>query len=222
MRHCSSRPHLSGGGFTLVEILIAIFILSLVLATVYVSYTGTLKTSHQLEKEGEIYKMARQSLERLAKDLTSLQMSEGSFYLNAEKKKTGRHQFHNIFFWSAAHLTFGELEGEGRPATIGYYVTENPDGKSFSLWRSDATGMKPDETKKTEDGFIICKNIETFHLTFYDSAGGENDTWETSAGGGMHQGKVPEAVKIELALVNDDDAQKPYKFMTSVFLPVNK
>lgn len=119
-------------------------------------------------------------------------------------------------------MTFGELEGEGRPATIGYYVTENPDGKSFSLWRSDATGMKPDETKKTEDGFIICKNIETFHLTFYDSAGGENDTWETSAGGGMHQGKVPEAVKIELALVNDDDAQKPYKFMTRVFLPVNK
>lgn len=97
MRHCSSRPHLSGGGFTLVEILIAIFILSLVLATVYVSYTGTLKTSHQLEKEGEIYKMARQSLERLAKDLTSLQMSEGSFYLNAEKKKQDGINFTTFF-----------------------------------------------------------------------------------------------------------------------------
>jgi len=30
------------------------------------------------------------------------------------------------------------------------------------------------------------------------------------------------AVKIELALVNINDKEKPYKFMTKVFLPVKK
>ena len=46
---------ISNSGFTLVEILVAIFILGLVMATVYVSYSGILKTSHQLEEEGGIY-----------------------------------------------------------------------------------------------------------------------------------------------------------------------
>ena len=41
------KINIRSGGFTLVEILIAIFILGLVLATVYASYSGILKTSHQ-------------------------------------------------------------------------------------------------------------------------------------------------------------------------------
>ena len=37
-----------------------------------------------------------------------------------------------------------------------------------------------------------------------------------------NKGKSPRAVKIELALVNLNDKEKPYKFMTKVFLPVKK
>ena len=204
------------GGFTLVEILIAIFILSLVMTTVYVSYTGILKNSRQLEEEGNIYKMARTSMERLINDLSSLQTSAGSFDLHVEEKKSGNHEFHSLSFWSASHLALGENEGEGRPAEISYYVRENDDGKSFSLWRADVPGTKPDETKKAEGGFTICRNIDTFRLTFYDVNEQENDTWDSSSAG------MPIAVKIELFLTNESDLQKPYKFMTKVFLPVNK
>jgi general secretion pathway protein J len=209
-------------GFTLVEILIAIFILSLVMATVYVSYTGILKTSRQLEEEGNIYKMARVSMDRLIKDLSSLQKSSGSFYLSAEKKKSGNREFHSVSFWSSSHLDFGENEGEERPAAISYYVQETDDGKSFSLWRTDVSGAKPDQTTKAESGFIICKNIEAFSLTFYDSAGGENDSWDSYTTGTDQTGNVPAAIKIELSLVNANDQEKPYKFMTKVFLPVKK
>jgi general secretion pathway protein J len=209
-------------GFTLVEILIAIFILSLVMATVYVSYTGTLKTSRQLEEEGALYQMVRVSMDRLISDLSSLSMSSGSFNLSAEKKKSGNHEFHSISFWSSAHLALGENESEGRPATIGYYVKENNDGKSFSLWRSDVPGSVDDETKKAEGGFIICKNIEAFNLTFYDSAGRENDSWNSSSTQENSQGTVPATIKIELFLVNPADSEKPYKFMTRVLLPVQK
>lgn len=210
------------GGFTLVEILIAIFILSLVMATVYVSYTGTLKTSRQLEEEGAIYQMARISMDRLINDLSSLRMSSGSFALFAEKRKSGNYEFHSISFWSSAHLALGENESDGRPATISYYVKEDNDRKSFSLWRSDVPGSSHDESKKAEGGFIICKNIEAFNLTFYDSAGRENDSWDSSSAQGNKQGEVPESIKIELFLVNPADSEKPYKFMTRVLLPVQK
>ena len=111
-------------GFTLVEILIAIFILGMVLATVYASYNGILKTTHQMEEEGNIYKMARTSLDRMVKDLSSLQPAANNFDLRAEKKTLSNREFYSLSFWSASHLAFGENEGEGRPAAISYYVQE--------------------------------------------------------------------------------------------------
>lgn len=214
---CGSRA-----GFTLLEIMIAIFILGLVMATVYASYTSTLKTTRQLEEEGDIYKTARAAMDRIIRDLSSLQISSGSFDLRAEKQKWGAREFHSIFFWSASHLAFGENDAEGRPAAISYYVRENDDKKSFSLWRADVSGSKPDGTKNTEDGFIVCRNVDTFRLTFYDAEGTETDSWDSSAIGGNQPGKTPAAVKVELFLVNANDPEKPYKFMTKVFLPFSK
>jgi prepilin-type N-terminal cleavage/methylation domain-containing protein len=207
-------------GFTLVEILIAIFILGLVMSTVYVSYSGILKTSHQLEEEGNIYKMARTSMDRMIKDLSSLQTTSGSFDLRAEKKTLSNREFYSLSFWSASHLAFGENEGTGRPAEISYYVQEDEGGGSFSLWRSDVSGAKPSPGKNASGGFVICQNVDSWSLRFYDSTGAELDSWDSSSSSSDQQGKSPRAVKIELALVNINDKEKPYKFMTKVFLPV--
>jgi len=208
-------------GFTLVEVMIAIFILAVVMATVYVSYSGVLKTSHQLEEEGGIYKMARTSMDRMIKDLSSLQASSGSFDFRAEKKTLSAREFYVLSFWSASHLVFGENEGAGRPAAISYYVQEDEGGGSFSLWRSDVSGAKPSPGKETGGGFVICKNVDSLRLRFYDPTGNELESWDSSSSA-EQKGKVPAAVKIELALVNISDREKPYKFMTKVFLPVKK
>ena len=215
------KLNIRSGGFTLVEIMIAIFILGLVMATVYVSYSGILKTSHQLEEEGNIYKMARTSMDRMIKDLSSLQMSSGTFDLRAEKKTLSNHNFYSLSFWSASHLVFGENGGTGRPAAISYYVQEDEGGGSFSLWRSDVSGAKPSPGKNQSGGFVICQNVDSWILRFYDSTGNELESWDSSSSSEQN-GKVPAAVKIELALVNLNDKEKPYKFMTKVFLPVKK
>ncbi len=207
-------------GFTLVEILIAIFILAVVMATVYVSYSDVLKTSHQVEEEGDIYKMARTAMDRIIKDLSSLQASAGAFDLRSEKKTLNSREFHSIYFWSASHLVFSENEEEGRPASIGYDVRGDTDRGGFSLWRTDVSGAKPDQGKNTDGGFIICRNIDTFRLTFYDAGGRETDYWNSSSSGGDQTNKAPAAMKIELFLVNAKDPEKPYKFMTKVFFPV--
>jgi general secretion pathway protein J len=222
---CSATQHMSVfqqprvRGFTLIEILIAIFILGLVLATVYVSYNGILKTSHQLEEEGNIYKMARTSMDRMIKDLSSLQLSSGKFDLRADKQILSQREFYSLSFWSASHLAFGENEGTGSPAAISYHVQEDAGGGSFSLWRSDVSGAKPSTGKNTSGGFVICQNVDSWSLRFYDSAGTELDSWDSSSLT-EQAGKAPVAVKIELSLVNVNDKEKPYKFMTKVFLPV--
>jgi len=215
------KKNITHNGFTLVEILIAIFILGLVMSTVYVSYSGILKTSHQMEKESNIYKMARTSMDRMIKDLSSLQTNSGSFDFRAKKKTLSNREFYSLSFWSASHLAFGENEGTGSPATISYYVQEDEGGESFSLWRSDIAGTKPDKEKNLSGGFLICQNIDSWRLRFYDSTGKELESWDSSSLN-EQKDKAPAAVKIELTLVNLNDKEKPYKFMTKVFLPVKK
>lgn len=213
------QPH---RGFTMVEILIAIFILGLVMVTVYASYTGILRTSRQIEDEQDIYKSVRTAMDRLIKDLSSLQSTAGNYYLRSERRKTGSNEFQSVSFWSASHLAFGESQSAERPAQITYYVKENDDRKSFSLWRSDVSGAAPDEARKEEGGFLICRNVNVFRLTFYDSNGLETDSWDSSSSSGNQNGLAPAAVKIELFADNAADRGKPYKFMTKIFLPVKK
>ena len=208
-------------GFTLVEILIAIFILGLVMATVYVSYSGIMKTSHQMEEESDIYKMARMSMDRMIKDLSSLQTNAGSFDFRAEKRPLNNREFYYLSFWSASHLAFSENDEEGRPATISYYVQEDEGGDTFSLWRSDVAGTKPEKESNQAGEFVICRNIDSWKLKFYDSTGNELESWDSSSLN-EQKGKAPASVKIELVLANLKDKEKPYKFMTKVFLPVKK
>ncbi len=215
------RKNIKAGGFTLIEILLAIFILGLVMATVYVSYSGTMKTSRQMEDENNIYKMARVTMDRMIKDLSSLQPSGGRFDFHAEKTTLNGQEFHVIYFWSASHLAFGQNEDTGLPATIRYYVREDNDGERFSLWRSDVTGAKPEDTKDTEGGYVICKNIKSFRLTFDDTEGRESDLWDSLSISGQ-SAQIPASVKIELALVNINDKERPYNFMTKVYLPYKK
>jgi len=209
-------------GFTLVEIMIAILILGLVLSTVYAAYSSTLKNVRDIEYQNNLYKIARTTMDRMIKDLSSLQPSVGAFDLRAEKKTLNNREFYSLSFFSAAHLAFDENGSEGRPAAISYYVQEDEGGGGFSLWRADLPGVKPSPGNIISGGFVICSSVDSLRLRFYDSAERELESWDSSSYSSDQKGKSPIAVKIELALVNINDKEKPYRFMTRVFLPVKK
>lgn len=213
--------HRYSHGFTLLELLIAIFILGIVLTTIYVAYSGTLTVIKELNDDSRAYQMARITLDRMNRDLSSLQRFGNVFVLQSEKSRIGDREFGSLTFWSAAHLTFDEDGPSSHPASIAYFVKQDTDG-SFSLWRSDVAEAKPSPDKKTGGGLIICQNIQAINLKFYDEGGRDYDSWDTSSSSEPQKGKPPVLVQIELMLTNGRDAEKPYKFMTNVFLPVRK
>jgi prepilin-type N-terminal cleavage/methylation domain-containing protein len=217
------KENIGVGGFTLVEILIAIVIISIVLSTVYVSYSNTMRIVHDIEYEDQLYKTARTAMDRMIKDLSSLQTSAGDFDFHAEKKMFRNRQFYSLTFWAASHLALGEGEGDGAPAVISYFVQKDEAQEGFSLYRADVPGAKPSPGKNISGGYVICRNIDSFNLKFYDYSDNEVESWDTtSAYEDEQQGKAPVSVKIELALVNANNREAPYKFMTKVFLPVKK
>ncbi len=221
MRSRSFIPSHASRGFTLIEILIAVFILGVVLTTIYAAYTGTMTVIKQLNGESRVYQMARTTLDRMSRDLTSLTRTGDVFALQSQRTAIGKSEFGSLLVWSSSHLVFAQGEVSGAPATISYFVRQDKDG-GFSLWRSDVADSKPNTDTRSAGGVIICENLQALNLKFYDEGGGEHDTWDTASSAEGQKGKPPVRVGIELVLANAEDTEKPYTFKTRVFLPVRK
>jgi general secretion pathway protein J len=206
-------------GFTLIEILLAIVILGMVLSAVYAAYSGTMKIVQELEYENNVYKMARVTMDRIIRDLSSVQAVIGVYEFKADRETKSNHEWGALFFRSAAHLAFSENEIDGTLALIGYYAQEDQGGESFSLIRSDLTGTQATKEKSKNSGYVICQNIDSLVFKFYDINGKEYDSWDSTSNMETQKGKAPTAIKVELGLVNINNKEKPYKFMTKIFLP---
>ena len=215
-----SRRLAASRGFTLLEIMIAVFILGVVLTTIYAAYTGTLRVIRDIEDESVIYKMARITLDRMTKDLVSLQRFEGKFFLHSERKAIGVSEFGSLTFWCASHLVFEQDELPGAPASITYFVKRDKEGE-FSLWRSDVLEARPSVEDKTDRGVIICQNIQGFDFRFFDESVRQYDQWDTRSSS-TQKDKPPAMMEIDLIMANGTDPEKPYKFTTKIFFPVRK
>jgi len=209
-------------GFTLIEILIAVFILGIVLSTVFASYTGTFRIIRETETDAEIYGMARTVLERMARDLEAVASWKGAFTFQAKPYSLGKREFTRLTFRSAAHVAFGEREAPAGIAVIGYGVEEGAEKEGYALFRSDSLRRDPAKEETAAGGFLLCDRIETLTYRFYDDTGKEYETWDAAGGSEAQKKRAPAMVEIRLGLVNEKDREHPHPFMTCVRLPLNQ
>jgi general secretion pathway protein J len=215
-------------GFTLLEILIAMFIFAVVLSTIYSSYTGTHRIMDETESQADIYMMARVSLERMQEDLESVyhippkgdkppesDKEEGAF-VGEDNEIEGR-STDSLHFVSRAHLVFSEQEQSSATAEIAYYVKENEEEEGFILYRSDSPTFQEEPEEET-GGLVLCDSLMSVNFTYYDEEGEEYDNWDSTSDEFKH--KVPKRVSIELEFENSTDPERPFSFMTSVALPL--
>lgn len=211
-------------GFTLIEILIAIFILSIVLTTVYTAYTGTFRIVKDTRRSDDNYSMARTAMKRMTKDMESVCSSKGSCkFVSGEIEKE---DFIELSFISSAHLDFDDERSSGI-AVINYYIVEDNEKDSCILKRKDellyweeAEGAEEDALR--EGGYIICEGLQSLTYKFYDSSGEEYDSWDSESDLKTQKDSAPSIVSIHMNFINPDDRDRSYMFMTKVFLPMGE
>jgi general secretion pathway protein J len=209
-------------GFTLVEILIAIFILGVVLSTVYASYSGTFRIIRETGHDAEIYGMARNALDRMARDLQSAAPWRGAFTFITRADTLGGREFLRLTFRSAAHIGFNERDIPGGITVIEYNVEEGTEKARYTLSRSDDLYRDPGKEAPIPGGYLLCDQIDTLTYRFYDEAGKEYETWDSGGQLETQRNRAPAGVLIRLSLVNVVDKERPYRFMTRVRIPFNR
>jgi general secretion pathway protein J len=220
MRKMRQITHGGSRGFTLLEILLAIFILSVVLTTIYTSYTGTLRLFSATRYDDDIYGMARSTMKRMVADLESICTYEESFIFISEGNEFNVEEFTNLTFLTSAHLDFFD-EGSAGIAMVRYYVVEEEgEGGGFVLKRSDVLYRGDEEEEREGFGFVLCDRLKSVKYKFYDGKGGEFDAWSSSSALAPEKDGAPALIAINLEFVNPEDSDRPYRFRTEVFLPM--
>ena len=221
-------------GFTLLEVLIAMFIFAVILSTLYVAYTGTFRNIEETESQADLYQMARIVLERMTEDLESVYMvaqtkeaqgeepveaNQSTRFVGTMTEIEGR-RLDTLRFASKAHIVFNSGEPYPGTAEIVYYVRENSgDQGGFTLYRTDRANFEHGEEEAT-GGWILCDRLYAIQFTYYDEEGGAYDNWDSTEE--SFKDKVPSGISILLELANTTNPESPLKFMTAVALPMSK
>lgn len=217
-------------GFTLLEILLAMFIFAIVLSTLYTAYTGTFRNVDETESQADIYRMARIALERIAEDLESaytppwaVSPETGGENLQpaafvGEDAQISDRSADTLLLFSRAHLVFDEEEVDTTIARISYDVRQSEEGEEvFVLYRSDTPGFEEGPEQGT-GGLILCDGLHGVNFTYYDDQGRGYDRWDSKSE--EFKGRLPVMVSIVLEFVNDRNPEAPLKFVSGVVLPM--
>lgn len=221
----------SRGGFTLVEILLALTIFAIAMTTLFTAFNTVISGVEPLKSGMNDFKSARIAMDRIKTDLMSLCLTLDPAYLLPPEadpdappdqfrfvSETGflnGSQFSQLRFAAFEHLAFSPRD-VNRIGIIRYYVDVRDDS-AFVLKRHDIGAAYADDDKtgiRSTDP-VLCDRILAFDVTFTDQNGDPKDTWN-SDGSDFGYG-TPLAATIQLEV---GDEQKSARFETSIFLPV--
>lgn len=215
------------GGFTLLEVLLAFFIFSILFITIYSSYSSSFKTINTTENKMQLYRKAAIALERISEDLQGGYISvlpPGSFgqpagytrFLGEDKDMNGE-DADTVSFFSRVPPLFSSEDEAVSGLLISYSVIPGSEDDELVLLRSDNPEFIDETGAKA--GLVLADGLQAINFTYFDDDGGEHESWDSDSE--ELRDRLPRMVSVSLAFLNYANPETPLKVMTSVALPVN-
>ncbi len=211
-------------GFTLLEILIAIFIFAVVITTVFGSFNFVFGKIGVIEEGKATYEMAKDCLNRMSSDLAAAYFLQPPAYkppgedsepdvfrLEGKPSDSMGEDFGQLRFTAMAHLAFQEPRRVG-VAEIIYYVTVERDGSKV-LRRSDRLDFSEPRDILSGDP-ILCENVKALRFTYFDAENDERETWDSDSAD--VEFATPRAVRIRIEIGTDENF---LPFETTILFP---
>jgi prepilin-type N-terminal cleavage/methylation domain-containing protein len=191
-------------GFTLLEILIAIFLLAVVMAVVLGPFTGIIASSRDAETKVDLYQTARSVMDILSADIRGIYQpaeSEGpSFDASLESVDLDT-PMPRLDFVTTHSLAIGHQKNPFL-TEVGYRLRRNPNSDLYTLWRrTESPPWEPLDEGGRE--IPICRIVERFKVEFLY---GDEPTTEL-------KDQIPRAVVIDFTLNLDGEREN---FVTMV------
>lgn len=212
-------------GFTLLEVLIAVFIFAIIITTVFGSFHLLFANAEAVDAHLEAYEMAQTCFARMMIDLREIQITPAMMYKKAEQgappdpyrvvmeaPESAGGAGARLRFASFAHLPIssrlpnriGEIIYYLDAADTAHPVLRRADHSIFRI-PAEFTGKDP----------ILCRDVRFLEFTCYNASGEVYEYWDSE--NDQFENATPRAVRVRLAVGSED---APLTFETVMALPV--
>lgn len=221
----STRSTRLAAGFTLVEVVVALAILSVIGMLSFGALSGALQARDYLESSDEVDRSARMALARISREirLAFLTANTGatSTYKTVFIGKDGDPS-DQIWFATMAHRRSLRDAREGDQAEVTIWAEPDPHGEGgeLALLHREA-GRIDEEPDKQGVVLPLATGVTRFDLRYLDAQTGEwRDEWDTTSVDTPN--RLPRAVQIVLVLTgpdpNDEDRTLEHPYLTTVLI----
>ncbi len=229
----TSARSIHTAAFTLLEIMIAIFIFAIVVTTIFGSFHYLYARPESLKQELQNYAMVKNCFDRMVADLESLKITPAIFYkppdmdsdpdpyrLVGDGYPANDPDLGRLRFASKAHLPLGKDTREG-VAEIIYYLQESEnEDEGYLLRRSDQLPpFQPFEEKSGDP--LLCERVNRLSFVYIDEEDEEREQWDSEEDNYAYA--TPRIIRIQLELltaVEPDEEPRSLLFETQVRLPL--
>ena len=202
-------------GFTLVELLLALFLFALIAGVIFAAFAAVASGVEKGRQSIELYRVGRVALLRMAQEVgAALPPPAGSdLRFQGKKNADGETGHERIDFLTIPYRRYSDKVPSYELCRVAYYVAENAQGKT-ALFREEDCSGEEDERRERATRLELTDLAVGLEITYYD-AEKDYEEWPPNRD---DQSLLP--CRVRLALTLRDALQHERVFITTVALPM--
>jgi general secretion pathway protein J len=201
-------------GFTLLEVLVASAILSVVLAALYGVFSRTLESKRVVDEHVARARAARIVLLRISEDVrASFPLSTTDVHFVSETRNHGSFPQSSLAFVSTGQVPLTHTGAEGDLSEIRYTLIPDPAAPTQRQLVRRVSSTLVAERLRTEADIPLLSQVHGLQVRFFDGR-----TWHDEWGQGNTRTRLPLAVEVMLFLAGP--TEEVLEFSTVVDLPL--
>ncbi|HSX82513.1 MAG TPA: prepilin-type N-terminal cleavage/methylation domain-containing protein [Candidatus Saccharimonadia bacterium] len=202
-------------GFTLVELLLALFLFALIAGVIFAAFAAVASGVEKGRQSIEIYRVGRVALLRMAQEVgAAMPPPAGSdTRFQGKKNADGGTGHDRIDFLTIPYRRYSDKVPSYELCRVAYYVTDNPQGKTALFREEDCSGDE-DERREHATRLELTDLAVGLEITYYDVEK-DYEEWPPNRD---DQSLLP--CRVRLALTLRDALQYARAFITTVALPM--
>jgi general secretion pathway protein J len=223
MMRRAGRQARGAAGFTLVEIMLAIAILTTMLTLVWASFSLTAKSKAKAEAISERYHQLRLAMHRMSREISMAFLSKNEITgtLRPRTMFVGKResQIDELTFSSFAHMRLREDAKESDQSLITYFAAPDPEDRSrTNLMRRETRRLGVEKPGEEGPAYVMMEDVVGLHFEYFDATANEwREAWNTTSADGQAD-RLPAKIRILLTIRDEKDKEVTFRTATRTHL----
>jgi type II secretion system protein J len=182
-------------GFTLLEVLLAMTLMSMLAATLYASLHVAFRARDSVVAAGEESRAGQLALDMVRREMSEALPPKGILagaFNGTDAQADNGADSDSVSFYAAAH-TPAETPPEGDICLVEFALGTDDDGKTALVENTTTNLLAPETPTPTTE--VLCRNVQALNLRYFDGTSWL-DTWDST----QENDQPPLAIEVTLTL----------------------